>query len=82
MIASCHTLTSAFYDTTPYGTTGGYPVYFYPAVFTFPGADNKKRPMHKPVPLAMQGRLLMKRKVKLYPRLRLPSRRNRNLQQQ
>lgn len=44
--------------------------------------EPKKIPMHKAVPLAMRGRLLMRRKVKLYPRWRLPSRRNRNLQQQ
>lgn len=46
---------------------------------SFLTVEQKPRtPMHKPLPLHIQGRMLLRQKVKMFPR-RLPQRRNRNL---
>lgn len=87
MIASCFTSSPTEFINVMTGTRSDtqetmYHVYADTTYRLAPEHDNRKIPMHKPVPLVMQGRLLMRRGVKLYPRYRLPSRRNRNLQQQ
>lgn len=75
MIASSFTSTVFGIQEDPYYT--GTPFVFFPyadsnCTVSLTG-NPKKVPMHKPVPLPIQGRLLMRRRVKLYPRYRLPA---------